>query len=311
MSGNEECSLVCWIQWIVYIPTFVVGLVFNLSALWILLFKIRKCTESTVYLANLILNDSFLLFSLPFKIHSYKYNWVLGNTLCSFLESLLYVNMYGSILLITCISVDRYIALRHPFLAKTLRSPQKAAVACFTIWIVIFGASVEVYNLHEKNATYCFRGFSNRTWEKVHIVVVMETVYTASALIMIFCSIQVIRTLRTMRKRKAEVQTLKNNKSVKIVLSNLVTFLVCFTPYHIAALVYFIAKKKVTESIQPLRDFVHLSICLTSINCLFDAICYYFIFKENWISAKQANEQEQQCMKKSENIPTVIAQTTR
>ncbi|KAJ8410913.1 hypothetical protein AAFF_G00188700 [Aldrovandia affinis] len=68
--NQEEVSPcpICWIQWIVYTSTIAVGLPLNLSALWLLFFKIRRFTETTIYLANLVINDMLLIFSLPFKM---------------------------------------------------------------------------------------------------------------------------------------------------------------------------------------------------------------------------------------------------
>ncbi|XP_018604086.1 G-protein coupled receptor 55a isoform X2 [Scleropages formosus] len=226
-----------WVQYATYLPTIIVSLPLNLAALWMLFFKIRRFTESTVYLTNLVINDCLLLFSLPFKIYAYDTEWNLSSTFCSFLESLVYVNIYGSIGLIVCISMDRYVALKYPFQMTRLRSPRKAAVICLFIWITIFG---------------------------------------------------VVLILQKMRRRNPLDKKLRNNKSVKIVLSNLITFLVCFIPYHVAALLYFLAKKQVITGFNGrLRDFVHISSCLSSVNCLFDGVCYYFILKENEQSVKQ------------------------
>ncbi|KPP62413.1 lysophosphatidic acid receptor 6-like [Scleropages formosus] len=276
-----------WVQYATYLPTIIVSLPLNLAALWMLFFKIRRFTESTVYLTNLVINDCLLLFSLPFKIYAYDTEWNLSSTFCSFLESLVYVNIYGSIGLIVCISMDRYVALKYPFQMTRLRSPRKAAVICLFIWITIFGASIPVYSLHDAKA-FCFQNFSNSTWDRVGIVVAMETTFCISAVVMIFCSIQVVLILQKMRRRNPLDKKLRNNKSVKIVLSNLITFLVCFIPYHVAALLYFLAKKQVITGFNGrLRDFVHISSCLSSVNCLFDGVCYYFILKENEQSVKQ------------------------
>ncbi|XP_041120670.1 lysophosphatidic acid receptor 6-like [Polyodon spathula] len=283
-------------QLIVYIPTFSLGLLFNVSALWILLFKIRKWTESTTYMGNLIFNDCLLLFSLPFKMSAYntKKPWGLGRPFCLFLESLYFVNMYGSILIIMCISVDRYIAVRHPFLAKSLRSPLKATLVCAAVWTIIFGSSVEAYKLHDVhfNGTHCFHSFSNRTWQKVHLVAIMETLFVASALIMTLCSIEIVRVIKRIRRDSLEVQKQSNNKSVKIVLANLFTFLICFIPYHIALLLYFLVKHGTIPSDyrEPLRSFVQVSLCLTNVNCMLDGICYYLILKENWKSTREVTE---------------------
>ncbi|XP_033894490.3 G-protein coupled receptor 55a [Acipenser ruthenus] len=295
MSENVSDAVQLF-QLIIYIPTFSIGLLFNLSALWILLFKIRKWTESTTYMGSLIFSDCLLLFSLPFKISAYNTSeqWLLGSPFCSFLESLYFVNMYGSILIIMCISVDRYIALRHPFLAKSLRSPLKATLVCAAMWTIIFGSSVEAYKLHgdQVNVTHCFHSFSNSTWEKIHVIATMETLFVASALIMTFCSIEIVRVIKRRGGDSLEVQKQSNNKSVKIVLANLVTFLTCFIPCHIAMLLYFLVKRDIipADYREPLRSFVQVSLCVANVNCMLDGICYYLILKENWKSTSEVTQ---------------------
>lgn len=283
----------CWVQWCVYVPILVVGLPLNLAALWLLLFRVRRLSESTVYLINLIINDGLLILSLPFKIHAYKKEWTLGNTFCSLLESLLYVNIYGSIMLSMCIAVDRYIALQFPFAALRLRSPRKAMLVCLVVWMAVFGFSIPIYKLHEgqnNTSTYCFQQFSNSTWTKSWILVSMETVFGCSALLMVFCSVRVVQILHGLRTRNPDDAKLRNNKSMKIVVSNLVVFLTCFIPYHIAVLIYFHVKRSHSDSdsiIVPWRYFVHIAICISNVNILADGACYYFILKENLESVKR------------------------
>lgn len=215
-----------------------------------------------VYLINLIINDCLLMLSLPFKIHAYKKPWTLGK-FCSLLESLLYVNIYGSIMLSVCIAADRYLALQFPFAARRLRSPRKALVVCLVMWTVVFGSSTPIYKLHDNSSTvnYCFQQFSNGTWSKSWILISMETVFCTSVVLMVFCSVRVVQILHHLRARNPGDAKLRNNKSMKIVLSNLVVFLTCFIPYHIAALMYFHAKRSNlnSTSIDKLRYFVHIS----------------------------------------------------
>lgn len=276
------------VQFGFYIPILAAGFPLNVAALWQLFFHVRRWNESTVYLLNLIISDCLLLFALPFKIMAYGQKWNLGRFACSLFESLVYVNMYGSILLSVCISVDRYVALQFPF--QRLRSKRKAALVCAVMWMLLFGFSCTVYDLHEDsiNASFCFQNFSNHTWKKQWIVVCVECVFWGSTVVMVLCSVLVIKILHDLRKRNPNDAKLRNNKSVKIVLSNLVVFLLCFIPYHIAVLIYFYVKLNEHEHvIDGLRKFVHISLCVSSVNCLADAVCYYFILKENLQIAQQ------------------------
>ncbi|XP_046892149.1 G-protein coupled receptor 55a isoform X2 [Hypomesus transpacificus] len=290
ISGMTYCnSSVCYIQWVVYVPTLVVGLPLNLAALWLLLFRIQRWTESTLYLTSLVINDSLLIFSLPFKMYAYNHLWALGTGFCTFLESLVFVNIYGSIILIVCISADRYISLQFPFESKHLRSPRKAALVSLLLWVLVFSATAPVYDLHSKDGNaYCFQGFSDETWNKLWIIVLMEAVFSACTGAMVFFSVRVMQILRNLRRRNPLDQKLRNNKSVKVVLTNLVAFLLCFIPYHVMALIYFLAKRGQAgkDIITPLRDMVHISACVSSVNCLTDGMCYYLILKENLLSAR-------------------------
>ncbi|KAM6970512.1 G-protein coupled receptor 55a [Aplochiton taeniatus] len=301
-------STVYLVQLIVYIPTILLGLPLNLAALWLILLRIRRRTESTVYLANLIINDSLLILSLPFKLYAYNNNWELGGVFCSFLESLVFVNIYGSIVLIVCISRDRFISMQFPFKSSSVRSPWKATIGSLVLWLFVFLLAMPVYRLHtptgtptNTTTTTCFRGFSNSTWDQLWIIITMETVFSVCTVAMVFFSVRVIQILRSLRRRNPLDEKLRDHKSVKIVLTNLVAFLVCFIPYHTVAPIYFL-KKRSNETevvINSLREVVHITSCLSSVNCLLDGMCYYLILKENLDMARE----ERQRLSTRRNLP--------
>ncbi|KTG04094.1 hypothetical protein cypCar_00003541 [Cyprinus carpio] len=101
---------------------FFIGLPSNLLAFWVLLFRTKK-HPSTILLINLTICDLLLLLVLPFRIiyHFLGNNWTFGEPFCRVVIGLLYGNMYGSVVCLALIAVDRYIALVHPFGAKMFR----------------------------------------------------------------------------------------------------------------------------------------------------------------------------------------------
>ncbi|XP_069753956.1 G-protein coupled receptor 55-like [Narcine bancroftii] len=267
------------LQILINLPTFIFGLVLNTFALSRLCFKFRKTNESVIYMINLIMSDILLLFSLPFKIYAFQtVEWYLGPAFCTFLESLYYVNTYGGILLITLIGLDRYISIKHPFLARSFRSPQKAAIACTIVWVVVWSGSACLY-VKGTPRTTCFFNHGSSVWT-IQIVALLQTIFLISALTMVFCSVQIIRSLRKSGAMKDG--DVFSHQSMKIVLSNLSTFLMCFAPYHVAMLLYFLARNSLMlESyLVPLRNVLQICLCLANVNCVLDAMYYYFVFRE-------------------------------
>ncbi|XP_051874421.1 G-protein coupled receptor 55-like [Pristis pectinata] len=288
-SNTTELEFVKTFQYVVHIPTFSLGLVINLVALWILCFRLKNWTENVIYMINLIFSDILLLFSLPFKMYAYQVEgkWHLGSLFCEFVESLYFVNTYGTILLIMLISLDRYTAIKHPFLARTLRSPKKATIACTVLWLCVWSASIPNY-LQRDDDQNCFSDFAE-FWCLGTIPLSMLTVYVIAASVVIFCSIQIIKTLQRVDEEREDIAM---RTSMKIISSNVVTFLLCFTPYHIAMLLYFFARNChiPTDYLVSLRVFLQICQCLATTNCCLDAMYYYLIIKEFWKSKMKSKE---------------------
>ncbi|KAJ8410912.1 hypothetical protein AAFF_G00188690 [Aldrovandia affinis] len=280
-SFEDVDNLMKSLQLVIYIPIFIFGLILNTLALLVFCLLLKKWTESTIYMTNLVLMDMLLLFPMPFKMHATKYHWAADKRLfCSFLESLYFVSVYGSIYTIMCIAVDRYIAIKHPFRAKQLRSPRAALVTCVVIWLVVLGATAPVYRFHSKSEEpfRCFHGFSKEGWNPVLIVCLEVLGFLGPTLVLVSCSVQIIRTLRKSLQSSAQ-----SRACVRIIYSNLCIFLVPFTPCHVGIFLQFLVRcGTITDCGLQNRIslFVQVSMGLANITCCLDAFCYYFITME-------------------------------
>lgn len=85
-------------------------MVLNIVALYVFCFRTKQKTTSIIYTINLAVTDLLVNLSLPTRILLYYSG---GACLtCSYLHVFSYfVNMYCSILFLTCICVDRYLAI--------------------------------------------------------------------------------------------------------------------------------------------------------------------------------------------------------
>lgn len=87
-----------------------IGLLSNDIALWVFLSQTKGQHPAVVYMANLALADllSGIWFPLKIAYNIHGNNWVYEEALCKVLIGFFYGNMNYSILLMTCLRVQRY-----------------------------------------------------------------------------------------------------------------------------------------------------------------------------------------------------------
>ncbi|XP_078512217.1 G-protein coupled receptor 35-like [Lissotriton helveticus] len=273
-------------QLIIFIPTLIFGLAFNGLALWVFFFRLKKWTETRVYMINLIISDCSLLFTFPFRLYAYNIPWNLGKEMCGILTFIYFLNVYMSILIITAVAVDRYVAIKHPLKAKVLRSPVKAAIVCIFLWIIVI--SLHTYLLvhdAQRNSTqesvYCFQQSVDRPMKRIIYSSVFG--FFLPFLILSFCSIQVMRILKRKISESEDCER-SVRKAIQIVAANLSVFIICFLPDNVGKMIRFGLWFSWTSCAinQRVHTYIHIATCLSHLNCCLDAICYYFVAKEFW-----------------------------
>lgn len=107
-----------------FLVVLLLGLPLNLLSLWVFSHQLKRWTRSTVFLFNLTLADTSWLLALPllFHYHLDGVYWRLGLPLCKAVRMLYHNYFYLSIFFVTCISVDRYLAIVHPLRSVALLS---------------------------------------------------------------------------------------------------------------------------------------------------------------------------------------------
>lgn len=154
---------------VVYSVVFVLGLITNCAALFVFCFRMKMRNETTMFMTNLALSDLVFVFTLPFKVfYNVNRHWPFGDSLCKVSGTAFITNIYGSMLFLTCISVDRFLAIVYPFRSRSIRTRRNAALVCAAVWLTIVGGGISVTFFSTINststATTCFEGFSKSTW---------------------------------------------------------------------------------------------------------------------------------------------------
>ncbi|NXF92145.1 GPR35 protein, partial [Eubucco bourcierii] len=262
---------------ILYIPMLFLGIPLNLIAFWVFCCKIKRWTETRVYMINLTVADSFLLFAMPFVIYFIKYNHP-RDRLCLIIHSIYFTNIPMSIFIITLIAIDRYIAIKFPLKAKILRSPLKSTSICGFLWILMIINSHLQPQIYERSEEVCFGKLSIQP--NYSVIVSSGLGFFIPLGIVIFCSVQVIKCLKKKIDNDSHERKLIQ-KAIHIVSVNLCVFIICFSPLYITVVLRFVV---VVAGACSLLSAVNLSMyvssCFANCNCCLDAFCYYFAAKE-------------------------------
>nr|XP_045001226.1 G-protein coupled receptor 183 [Jaculus jaculus] len=98
--------------------------------------KDKKINSTGVYLIHLAVSDLLFTLALPGKITYYvmDFNWPFGDSSCRLMAFITYLNTYGGLYLMTCVSVDRYLAVVRARHSLQLRSAGRAKLVCVGVW---------------------------------------------------------------------------------------------------------------------------------------------------------------------------------
>lgn len=319
-SSDQECAKNDGFKYPLYSTVFsivfVVGLIMNVIAMYIFTCTLKVRNETTTYMINLVMSDLLFVLTLPLRIFYYvQKDWPFGGLLCKLSVSLFYTNMYGSIIFLTCISVDRFLAIVYPLRSRELRTKRNAKIVCAAIWVLVLSGSLPTGFLldstrrqNNSSAQFCFENFSSNVW-KSHlskVVIFIETVgFLIPLLLNVFCSAMVLQTLR---RPQAVTRGGKLNKKkiLRMIMVHLFIFCFCFIPYNVNLVFYSLVRTKILDGCAVetvVRTIYPIALCIAVTNCCFDPIVYYFTSETIQNSIRRKTQVGTNCsMKYSEGL---------
>lgn len=129
-------------------------------------------TVANTFMLNLCVSDLLFLLSLPLwaVYYSLGYSWLFGQAACKICGALHNLNLYASIFFITCMSIDRYLAIVHPLRSQSARDPKRARLTCIMVWVMACACSAptlalrNTHYLPELNVEACVILYPDQKW---------------------------------------------------------------------------------------------------------------------------------------------------
>lgn len=222
---------------VIYIISFVLGLIGNGTVIWVTAFKSKK-TVNSIWLLNLAMADFVFVLFLPFYIDYIlrDFHWDFGVFMCKINSFVSVMNMYASVLFLTVLSIDRYVSLVHLNWSQRYRTTERAWYVCCCIWAVAAITSCpalifrDTMRLHDK--VVCFNNFHTQdghTAAMRHIMIVV--IRTTVGFLLPFSAICVTGILLTIKvnQSRGSVRLSSFSKTVSAVI---LAFFLCWAPFH-------------------------------------------------------------------------------
>uniref|UniRef100_A0A8C6WG04 Neurotensin receptor 1 (high affinity) n=1 Tax=Neogobius melanostomus TaxID=47308 RepID=A0A8C6WG04_9GOBI len=275
---------------VIYVALFLVGSLGNSFTLWTLFTKrSMQNLQSTVHyhLASLAVSDLLILvLSMPIELYNFiwfHHPWVFGDAVCRGYYFLRDSCSYATALNIASLSVERYMAICHPFKAKSIMSRSRTKKLISGMWLVSFALATPMLavmgQVMRDRELLCTHVVSKVTMKSVlqvnailSFVVPMVAISAlngviANQLLRMFregeqenrmCVIGGNPTMLNVTVEPNRAQSLRHGVLVLRVV--VIAFVVCWLPYHVRRLMYCY----VTEWTDDLYDFYHYFYMLTN-----------------------------------------------
>lgn len=304
-SVNDDVKY--YLQVYVHSLICIIGLIGNILVILTYAFYKRTKSMTDVYLLNVAIADVLFVVALPLIIFSEQNGWAWGDWSCKLLRGVYSINLYSGILLLACISLDRYLAIVQARRSFRFRSSMLvySYMICAVVWllallltlptfifyqrynlsetfnfspnmtILMLESEVSPLYLQEEEHVCFFRFMDNDTAKLVKLLVPSSQVavgFFLPLLVMGFCYSSVVFTL-------LRAKNFQRHKAVRVVLTVVLVFIACHLPYNAVLLYDIIYMFSFVDCSQHhnIQLLLILTESLAYLHCCLNPLLYAFI----------------------------------
>lgn len=217
------------------------GITGNAFVLAVLCLQRQHRTLADIYLGNLAVADLLMVCCLPFWITTvlHRFNWAYGTAMCKLVGLLIGMNYLCSVLFLTVVSVDRYVALTKPFAHRQRRL--RTAVAwgvCASIWVLggVLSLPALLYRsvdfIPDFGVEACHLDYPHPSWRIRFNITANLLGFLVPMPVVAFSSYHIIAVLNDKRVRRSTLGHTER-KATSLVLVLLAVFVLCWLPFQV------------------------------------------------------------------------------
>uniref|UniRef100_A0A3Q3KEV1 C-X-C chemokine receptor type 2 n=1 Tax=Monopterus albus TaxID=43700 RepID=A0A3Q3KEV1_MONAL len=223
---------------ITYFIVFVFSIVGNGIVVYVVCYMKKGKASTNIYLMHLAMADLLFCLTLPFWAVDVHSGWIFGNFLCKLLSGFQEASVYSGVILLACISVERYFAIvrathvlsSHHLLVKVVCSVVWLVAGLLSLPVVIQRESIHAEDLGQNICYENLTGESSDHW-RVSISVLRHTIgFFLPLLVMAVCYGWTVVTLFHTRNQQKQ-------KAMCVILAVVLAYILCWLPHNIIVLI--------------------------------------------------------------------------
>ncbi|KAM4796007.1 type-1 angiotensin II receptor-like [Rhinophrynus dorsalis] len=275
---------------ICYIIIFIVGIIGNTIIVVGLTCCLQSKSVANIYIVNLAIADLSFVATLPLWAMSMsaKYKWMFGSFMCKFCATMSSVNMYSSIFLLTCLSMDRYFGIVHPMKSLNKRTQAKAKIATIIVWVSACATSIptmyfrDTYYSKKYKYTICAMKYPHNSIFWPTLVDLMKNVVGFVIPFILQGVYYYLIYKNILASPKNKLKTSNSDKILKVVVTMVFAFILCWLPFQTASFLMVLVRLHIITSCktnQIITAVMPITVCIAFSNSCVNPILYYFASK--------------------------------
>ncbi|XP_024597645.1 neuromedin-U receptor 2 [Neophocaena asiaeorientalis asiaeorientalis] len=261
---------------VVYTLIFVVGVAGNLLVCLVILRHQTMKTPTNYYLFSLAVSDLLvLLLGMPLEVYEMwrNYPFLFGPVGCYFKTALFETVCFASVLSITAVSMERYVAILHPFRAKLESTRRRALRILSLVWGFSVLFSLPNTSIHGIELRYFPNGSfvpGSATCTIIKPMWIYSFIIQVTSFLFYILPMMVISVLYYLMGLKlkkdqpleadevtANIQRPSRKSVTKMLFVLVLAFAICWAPFHIDRL-FFSFVEEWTESLAAVFNLIHV-----------------------------------------------------
>ncbi|XP_030643293.1 probable G-protein coupled receptor 132 [Chanos chanos] len=225
---------------VMYSIVIVVGMPANLITVYLTFRQIQRKNVLGIYLFSLSVCDLMYLSTLPlwaiYVDNGHVWHW--SSLACKITGYLFFNNMYISIFLLCCVSLDRYVAVVYAVESRGLRKSKLALIITVVIVIIVALTHLPVFTMSEGDVDNMEQKRCFEPGQNSFMVTFFNYGRFLMGFLLPFCVLVFTNhAIFVNVKASAGLMERQKDKVRYLALAVILLFVVCFAPYHVILLV--------------------------------------------------------------------------